>query len=51
MLIMMDILYVASLVESVIVAILFKIHFTQKMVSPCLGAPFMVNVEHFLHTE
>ena len=48
---MMDILYVASLVESVIVAILFKIHFTQKMVKSLSRAPFMVNVEHFLYTE
>jgi hypothetical protein len=48
---MMDILYVDSLVKFVIVAILFKIHFTQKMRSLCRGTPFMLNVEYFLHTE
>jgi len=47
----MDILYVGRLVEVVIVGILFKIHFTQKMGILCRGAPFMVNVEHFLYIE
>jgi len=44
---MMEILYVDSLVEVVIVAILFKVRFTQKMGGPCRGAPFVVNVENF----
>jgi len=48
---MMEILYVGSLVEVTIVAILFKVHFTQKMGSLCRGAPFMVNVEHYLYIE
>lgn len=48
---MMEILYVGSLVGFVIVAILFKIHFTQKMGGLCRGTPFMVNVEHFLYIE
>jgi hypothetical protein len=39
---MLEILHVGSLVEFVIVAILFKVHVTQKMGSLCLGAPFMV---------
>jgi hypothetical protein len=36
----MEILYVGSLVGVVIVAILFKLHFTQKMGSLCHGTPF-----------
>jgi len=48
---MMEILYVGRLEKFVIVAILFKVHFTQKMGSLCRGAPFMVNVEHFLYIE
>jgi hypothetical protein len=47
----MEILYVGSLVETVIVAIVFKVRFTQKMGSLYRGAPFMVNVEHFLCIE
>jgi len=47
----MEILHVGSLVEFVIVAILFKIHVTQKMRNLCRGAPFMANVEHFLYPE
>jgi hypothetical protein len=43
----MEILYVGSLVEVINAAILFKIHFTQKIRSLCRGAPFMVNMEHF----
>jgi len=45
----MEILYVGSLVEVINVAILLKIHFTQKMGNPCHGAPFMVNMEQFLY--
>jgi uncharacterized MnhB-related membrane protein len=41
----MEILYVGRLEKFVIVAILFKVHVT------CLGAPFMVNVEHVLYIE
>jgi hypothetical protein len=48
---MMEILYVGSLVEILIAAIIFKVHFTQKMIRLCRVAPFMVNVEHFLCTE
>jgi hypothetical protein len=48
---MMDISYVGRLVEVVTVAILFKIHFAQKMGILYHGAPFMVNVEHFLYIE
>ena len=47
----MEILYVGSLVEVINFAILFKINFTRKMGSLCRGAPFMVNIEHFLYTE
>jgi hypothetical protein len=36
---MVENLYVGSFVEVVIVAILFKIHFTQMIGSVCLGAP------------
>jgi len=46
-----EILYVGSLVKAVIVAILFKVHFTHKMGSLCRGAPFMVNLGHFLFIE
>ena len=45
----MEILYVGRLEKFVIDAILFKVHVTQKMVSLCLGAPFMLNVQHFLY--
>jgi len=45
----MEILYVGSLIGVVIVAVLFKIHFTQKIGSLCCRIPFMVNVEHFLY--
>jgi len=48
---MMDILYVGRLVEVVIVAVLFKIHFTQKMGILCCGVSFVVNVEHFFYIE
>jgi hypothetical protein len=48
---MMEILYVGSLVDVINVAILFKIHFTQKMGSLCRGAPFIVNMEYFLYIE
>jgi len=48
---MIEILYVGSHVGVVTVAILFKIHFTQKMGSLCHGTPFMVNVEHSLYIE
>jgi hypothetical protein len=48
---MMEILYVGSLVGFVTVAILFKIHFTQKMGGLCRGTPLVVNVEHFLYIE
>jgi len=44
---MIEILYVNSLIEFV-VAILYKVNFTQKMGCLCCGAFFMVNVEHFL---
>jgi hypothetical protein len=47
----MEILYVGSLVEVINVAMLLKIHFTQKMGSLCHGAPFMVNMEQFLYIE
>jgi hypothetical protein len=43
----MENLCVGGLVEVVIVAILFKTHFTQMVGSLCLGAPIMVFVEHF----
>jgi len=46
---MVGMLYVGRLVEVVIVAILFKIHFTQKMGILCCGASFMVNVEYFFY--
>jgi hypothetical protein len=48
---MMEILYVGRLVKFVIVAIIFEVHFTQKMGSLCRGTPFMVHVLHFLYTE
>jgi len=44
---MMEILYVGRLVKFLIVAILFKAHFTQKTGGLCCGTPFMVNVEQF----
>jgi len=40
-----------SLVEVVVVVILFKIHFTQMMGSLCHGASFMVYVEHSTYTK
>jgi hypothetical protein len=48
---MMDISYVGRPIEVVTVAILFKIHFTQKMGILYHGASFMMNVEHFLCIE
>jgi hypothetical protein len=46
-----EFLYVGSLVEVINVTMLLKIHFTQKMGSLCPGGPFMVNMEHFLYIE
>jgi hypothetical protein len=43
----MEILCIGSLVEVVLVAILFKHFFTQTMRNLCRGAPLMVYVEHF----
>jgi hypothetical protein len=40
----MEVFYVGSLVEVINVAILFKIHFTQKMGSLCRWAPVMVHI-------
>jgi hypothetical protein len=49
---MLGILCIGSLVEVVMVAILFKIHFTQQMGSLCRGAPFCgVCVERLQYIE
>jgi len=40
-----------SLLEAVNVAILFKIHFILMLGSLCLGAPFVVYLEHFQYVE
>jgi len=50
-LIVVEISCVRRLVIFLIVAILFKVHFIQKMGSLCRGTHFRVNVEYFLCTE
>jgi len=48
---MLKIYILDSLVEFVIVALLFKIHVTQTMGSLCGGASFVVFVENWLCVE
>jgi len=48
---MMEIIHIGSLVEVINVAILLKIHFTQKMGSLYRGASFMANMKNFLYIE